>query len=219
MPGFSICTLRKELEAVKCVLARSELCSIAVTLAGAVEWSASEVDAHARNRAFRAKPSFCVKVCKVRRSVHFGISIFSECGYGSNMHKRSWKEFEGVAARKIPDEIRSSINPGGEITFDLDTFRKMGEPQAMKLLYEPSTRTIGLRPSHPDAHNAVLVRVRHARSNRVVRSMPFLRENGIDVPRTLRFPFPALEDNVLILDLRTAVTCGKGGWKKVKKRW
>ncbi len=135
------------------------------------------------------------------------------------MHKRSWKEFEGVAARKIPDEIRSSINPGGEITFDLDTFRKMGEPQAMKLLYEPSTRTIGLRPSHPDAHNAVLVRVRHARSNRVVRSMPFLRENGIDVPRTLRFPFPALEDNVLILDLRTAVTCGKGGWKKVKKRW
>jgi len=134
------------------------------------------------------------------------------------MQRRSWREFGGVAARRIPDEIRSSINPIGEITFDLDTFRKLDEPQAMFLLYEEHTQTIGLRPAHPDEHNAVLVRVRHARSNRVVRSMPFLRENGIEIDRTLRFPFPFIEDKVLILDLKTAVTCGKGGWKKVKKK-
>ncbi|MFN0277766.1 MAG: hypothetical protein ACKVRN_04095 [Pyrinomonadaceae bacterium] len=133
------------------------------------------------------------------------------------MLRRSWKEFGGVAARRVPDEIRSSINPSGEITFDLDTFRKLGEPQAMFLLYDESSRTIGLKPAHPDAHNAVLVRIRHARSNRVVRSMPFLRENGIEIDRTLRFPFPFVEENVLILDLRTAVTCGKGSWKKVRK--
>lgn len=134
------------------------------------------------------------------------------------MHRRDWREFQGVAARRIPDAIRSSINPGGEITFDLDTFRRLGEPQAMFLLYERSTRTIGLRPAHPDAPNSVLVRVRHERSNRVVRSQPFLRENGIEIERTLRFPYPFIEQNVLILDLRTAVTCGKGGWKKVKRR-
>jgi hypothetical protein len=51
----------------------------------------------------------------------------------------------------------------------------------------------------------------------VVRSRPFLRENGIDVFRTLRFPYSHLENNVLILDLRTAVTCGKGAWKKIKR--
>ena len=134
------------------------------------------------------------------------------------MARRSWKEFKGVAARRIPNEIRSSINPSGEITFDIDAFRLLGEPQAMILLYESSTRSIGLKPSHPDATNAVLVRVRHARSNRVVRSRPFLLDNEINVPTTLRFPFPFIEDNVLILDLRTAVTCGRGGWKKVKKR-
>jgi hypothetical protein len=91
------------------------------------------------------------------------------------MQKRSWKEFNGVAARRIPDAIRSSINPNGEITFDIDTFRKMGEPEAMFLFYEEHTRTIGLKPAHPDAHNAVLVRVRHERTNRVVRSQPYLR--------------------------------------------
>jgi hypothetical protein len=134
------------------------------------------------------------------------------------MLRRDWREFKGVAARRIPDAIRSSINPSGEITFDLDAFRQMGEPQAMFLLYEQSTRTIGLKPAHPDTPNAVLVRVRHARSNRVVRSQAFLRENGIEVNRTLRFPYPFIEQGVLILDLRTAVTCGKGGWKKVKRR-
>src|SRR4051812_29791550 len=109
------------------------------------------------------------------------------------MHRRSWMEFKGVAARVLKDEIRASINPQGHITFDLDTFRTMGEPLAVHLLYERSTRTIGLRPAHPDSHNAVLVRVRHARSNRVVRSMAFLREHGIELPGPIRIPYPALE--------------------------
>ena len=89
---------------------------------------------------------------------------------------------------------------------------------AMMLLYGRSSRTIGLRPASPDRPNAVLVRIRHERSNRVVRSQPFLKENGIEIDRTLRFPYPFIEDNTLILDLRQAVTCGKDGWKKVKKR-
>ncbi len=133
------------------------------------------------------------------------------------MRRRDWKEFKGVAARVLPEEIRSSINPTGEITFDIATYRRMGEPQAMVLLYENSTRTIGLKPASPDTPNAVLVRVRHAKSNRVIRSAPFLHENGIEIETTLRFPFPTLEDNVLVLDLRTAVKCGKGGWKKPQR--
>jgi hypothetical protein len=134
------------------------------------------------------------------------------------MEKYNWKEFGGTAARRVPDAIRSSINPGGEITFDIDTFEKLGEPEAMFLLYDEAKRTIGLRPAHPDAQNAVLVRIRHERSNRVVRSMPFLRENGIEIDRTLRFTFPYIDGKVLVLNLRTAVTCSRGGWKKIKKR-
>ena len=132
--------------------------------------------------------------------------------------RRDWKEFKGVAARRIPDQIRSSINQKGEITFDLATFEKMGEPLAMFLFYEEHTQTIGLKPAHPDANNAVLVRVRHTRSNRVVRSRPFLLENGIEIDRTLRFTFPFIEDGLLILNLKTAVTCGTGSVKKVQKK-
>ena len=74
----------------------------------------------------------------------------------------------------------------------------------------------GLKPAHADEPHAVLVRIRHEKSNRVVRSRPFLRENGIKIDRTLRFPYSFLENDVLILDLRAAVTCGKGAWKSIK---
>lgn len=134
------------------------------------------------------------------------------------MLKRNWKEFGGVAARRLPDQIRSSINPTGEITFDLATYRRMGEPQAMVLLYERSTRTIGLKPARLDSPNAVIVRIRHERSNRVVRSQPFLKLNNIVVDRTLRFPYPRLEGGILVLDMRTAITFGGGPWKKTRAK-
>ena len=131
---------------------------------------------------------------------------------------RSWKVYDKPAARVYRDAIRSSINPTGEITFDMRTYRKMGEPQAMVLMYERSTETIGLKPSNPNEPNAVLVRVRHARSNRVIRSAPFLKENGIEVPTTLRFADPYIEDGILVLDMRTTVTWGKGQWVTAKRR-
>lgn len=134
------------------------------------------------------------------------------------MLKRDWKIYKGVAARLVPETVRSSINPDGEITFDLDTYRKMGEPVAVCLMYEEAKRTIGVKPAHPDEPHAVLVRIRHEKSNRVVRSRPFLRENSIEIDRTLSLPYAFLEDNILILDLRTAVTCRDGGRKIIKRR-
>jgi hypothetical protein len=131
---------------------------------------------------------------------------------------RNWNEFQGIAQRRIAGTGRSSINPEGEITFDLDTWAAMGQPQAVKLLYQSELRTIGLRKADPDEPNAVLVRIRHARSNRVVRSRPFLQENGIEIEKTLRFPFPFVEEGVLILDLRQAFPCGRSTWKSLKKR-
>ena len=137
--------------------------------------------------------------------------------FSALMIRRDWKIYKGVAARRIPETVRSSINPNGEITFDIDTYRKMGEPEAVCLMYEESKRTIGVKPAHADEPHAVLVRVRHALTNRVVRSRPFLAAYGIEIDRTLRFPYAFLENNVLILDLKSAVTCGKGGWKKIRR--
>jgi len=130
------------------------------------------------------------------------------------MIQRNWKEFEEPAPRINPQAARASINTEGEITFDLDTFRRLGEPCAMVLLYESETRIVGLRPADASVTNAVLVRARHKRSNRCVRSIAFLRKNGIEIERTMRFPYPRIEEGVLILDLRTMVTSEAGTWNK-----
>ncbi|HEY2847685.1 MAG TPA: hypothetical protein VGI80_07695 [Pyrinomonadaceae bacterium] len=132
------------------------------------------------------------------------------------MGERRWQRFEEAAARKGRDAVRVSVNPVGEITFDVETYRRMGEPQAMFLLYEPETQTIGIEPGNADEPSSVLVRTRHARSNRVVRSMSFFKKHGILPLRTVVLPFAYIEGNVLVLDMRTAVAYGSG-WKKVER--
>jgi hypothetical protein len=92
----------------------------------------------------------------------------------------------------------------------------MGEPLAVKLMYEESTRTIGIAPEHVDVPSAVIVRRRPQRSTRVVRSRPFFKACGIDISRSLRLASAHLEAATLILDLQTAVSIGHG-WKKVDK--
>ena len=131
------------------------------------------------------------------------------------MHRHSWKEFKETAARKIPDAARVSLGEHGTITFDLETYRRLGEPEAFVLLFEESTRSIGLRPAHADTPHAVIVRARHPNSNRCVVSMPFMRRHNIDTSKTLRFPFPPIDDGVLVLRLSTAVD---GSRPELKKR-
>ena len=133
------------------------------------------------------------------------------------MAGRNWERFEEAAVRKgRRDVVRVSVNPVGEITFDVETYGRMGEPQAVFLLYEAETQTIGIEPGHADEPNAVMVRTRHARSNRIVRSMAFFKKHGILPVRTLVLPYAYIEGKVLILDMRTAVAYGSG-WKKVER--
>ena len=131
------------------------------------------------------------------------------------MGQRKWHRFDEPAARNIHGNIRASITPEGEITFDEATYRELGEPQAMFMLYEPETETIGLEPGSADDRSTVLVRMRHKGRNRVVRSRRFFKKHGILPARTLLIPYAYVEDKVLVLDLRTAVAYGVG-WKRVQ---
>lgn len=132
------------------------------------------------------------------------------------MYRHSWKEFKETAARRIPDAARVSLGEKGTITFDLATYKRMGEPEAFVLLFEGSTRSIGLKPATSDSPNAVIVRARHPNSNRCINSMPFMRRHNIDTSKTLRFPFPPIHDGVLVLRLSTAVDGSRPGLRKVR---
>ena len=119
-----------------------------------------------------------------------------------------------TATRRRHDQLYVTLNPKGEFVLNLKTYRRMREPVAVILLYDRSTDTIGLRPASDEAHNAILVRTRHSRYNRIVRSLPFLNEHGINLPRTVQFPTARIDDQgVLRLPLRERIGAGHMPWK------
>jgi hypothetical protein len=117
-----------------------------------------------------------------------------------------WEEFKETAARRIPDRLYATINPRGDFVVNLKTYIRMNEPEAVVLLYDRDSRTIGVRPSRLDIPNAILVHTRHARYNRVFRSRKFLVKHGIGIKQTVQFPTAEIDtDGVLILNLKESV--------------
>lgn len=133
------------------------------------------------------------------------------------MAYNNWQEFKEVAVRRGPKLIHATINPRGIIAFDSDAFRLMGEPEAVCLMFEPNRKLIGIKPLHSDQPHAVMVHMRHV-SQRVVRSLTFLRKHGITVTETIEFRYPYIENGALILDLRTAVRCPRAIWMRKARR-
>ena len=121
-------------------------------------------------------------------------------------HPSRWKEFKQTAARRFPEKLYATLNARGEFVINLQTYIKLNEPEAVVLLYDRETRTIGVRPSRLDVPNAIQVHTRHARYNRVFRSKPFLETNNIEIDRTVQFPTAVIDTSgVLILNLKEMV--------------
>jgi hypothetical protein len=121
-------------------------------------------------------------------------------------HPWQWDEFKETAARRQPDRLYATLNPRGEFVVNLKTYKKMNEPEAVVLLYDRDTRTIGVRPSRIEVPNAILVHIRRARYNRVFRSRKFLEKHGIELKHTVQFPTAEIDNElVLILNIREAV--------------
>ena len=117
-----------------------------------------------------------------------------------------WDEFKETAARRIPERLYATLSPKGEFVVNLNTFIQMKEPEAIVLLYDRETRTIGVRPSRIHIPNAILVHTRHARYNRVFRSRKFLAKHNIPIKQTIQFPTAEIDtDGVLILNLKESV--------------
>lgn len=132
-------------------------------------------------------------------------------------NRPDWIEFDMIAVRRRHDLLYVTLNPKGELVLSLKTYRQMKEPAAVILLYDRNTDTIGLRPASDETRNAIVVRTRHSRYNRVVRSLPFLHEHGIRLTRTVQFPTARIDDQgVLCLPLRERITAGHMPWRSVR---
>ena len=118
---------------------------------------------------------------------------------------RNWIEYK-LGPRKVArGQLYASINSIGSVVINQATFDAMERPDAVALMYELETRTIGLKPVPPTADNAFPVFLNGKSGHRRITCGALLREHDLKIERTVRFPTVRVEDGVLLLELKYRV--------------
>src|SRR6266404_8641623 len=115
---------------------------------------------------------------------------------------RNWKEFEGCPIRVDRNEIYVTLNVTGEFVLNRYAYNMMNRPEAVVLLFDPDTDTIGIKPAGRRMPNSFPLKLKGNCDNYVIRTKPFCLEHDIRIDGTVRFRTAAVEDDVLVLDLR-----------------
>ena len=125
-------------------------------------------------------------------------------------HPSRWDEFTKTAPRRLPDRLHVSLNPKGEFVITIAVFEKLNSPEAVVLLYDRETQTIGVKTSRLDVPHALVIHKRHKRYNKVFRSKKFLEKHRLVLKHALQFPTAVIDtDGILILNLREAVAAAE----------
>jgi len=120
--------------------------------------------------------------------------------------KGDWEEIPREYLPSWTAGPRVTLNTKGYIVMNRRAHELIGKPQAVLILFDRINSRIGLRAANPGLRNAYrLSKTSGGAGSRLVRANRLLTTKGIDVPETLQFHEPRIDqDQVLILDLRTA---------------
>lgn len=113
---------------------------------------------------------------------------------------RNWIEFEDPGTPRIAD-LHVSLSPSGTVLVSRNAYQALGEPSHIVMLWEPETRTIGLRPVPPHTLNAFKLYDSGRAGAFRFHALRFITKHKIDLEYTARFPTAAMENGVLTLEL------------------
>ena len=101
--------------------------------------------------------------------------------------------------------IHVTLNRHGTISLGKYTYRRMGEPAALLIMFDRVNSRIALKPTALSMKNAYRVGKSGVRFGRRIRAFRMLIDFGIKIDKTLEFKDAEIDmDGQLILDLRTA---------------
>ena len=113
---------------------------------------------------------------------------------------RNWRIFE-EALPPTKDAIYASINSVGELLLNKHAYDLIDRPEAVIMMHEPETYSIGIQKAERMMPNAFKVRKKSDATNYVIRAKPFCDHLEIKYERTVRFLDAKLEDGVLAINL------------------
>ena len=120
----------------------------------------------------------------------------------SNDHNKTQFDFEEF--NPTPRPAKNGFNVAiyrhhRELRMNRQTYEAIGSPTSVTLLYDERRRVIGVRPIYDDATNAI--KVTCAKDGHAGFLMyEFLNRYSIDLPASIRFLAPHIQDGLLILE-------------------
>jgi len=117
---------------------------------------------------------------------------------------RRWEEFAEPGTARIA-ELHASMSPYGTMLLSRKTYEALGEPSHVVMLWDAQTDTVGIRPVPPGTLNAFRLYATNRSGAYRFHALRFLVKYDIRLQYTVRFPTAAIEDGVLLLELRTRV--------------
>ncbi len=121
--------------------------------------------------------------------------------------KTNWKVTpKGDYARACDAGIFVTLGPKGIFNINRATWRRMGEPKAVHVLFDAPNNRIGLKPCQEKIKDAYAVHIQMRRTGlRSVYCPRVIHEWGLKIPQRIRFYDADIDqDGILICDLRTA---------------
>jgi hypothetical protein len=130
---------------------------------------------------------------------------------------RRWIELGAGPKKAWKGEIYASINYRSEIVINRQAFEALDKPEAVVMMFDEDESTIGLRPASAATINAYRLKPKGASGHRVVNARTLARKHDIRIDGTDRFRTAAIEDGILVLDLRNRMSVNalkRGPYKK-----
>jgi hypothetical protein len=129
--------------------------------------------------------------------------------------KRKWSVYQGGPNGGEQMAVRITLNSRGVMLFNRRAYEAMGSPGAVELMFDEESNMIGLRPRDIRFQNAFPFKTKSTNlkkyNYRIISASPFCKHNDIHPKSTILFTTPDLEnDGTLLLDLKTAVSVGRG---------
>ena len=118
-----------------------------------------------------------------------------------------WTNFDPITLPKAAREIHVTLGPRGVFYLNSGAMVKLGDPVAVRLMFNKEAGLIGIAAVPLKAKGAIELRAKYGEDSpgRSFRCTPFCKELGILPERTIMFRDPKIEDGVLILDINTTI--------------
>ena len=126
-----------------------------------------------------------------------------------------WEEFAAGPTQPLEDRMNVTLSPRSVIHINGNIHDRLGNPDAVRLLFDKVNSIIGIDSAPASLPNAFPVKTKGSGRNRVIWASPFCKHYGIKVDQVTAFINVEIdEDGVLRLDLRSTTKATRPGGRK-----